>query len=476
MILKRNFFFYLLPSILASLIGFITVPLSTYFLEPKDFGVYAILAAIVIPLSALASTGTSWVISSHYFQVPEAERKILTFNILFLDLCSKFMWILVFWLLAPLILPLIVKDFLPEYIFFFRLVLVSTLLSSFTASATYFLVMQKRAAAHALVEIAGPVTALVALALCFFTFQLKTESLFFAPLAAEILSLIISLCVLYRSMDFVFQKKWLSAVMRVGLPSIPYDIVGLIYNAADKYFIQRWINLSSLGIFSHSTSYRGIFNLGFKAFNRTYAPNALEIFSAHASPAGLRTPLKRWFGLIGIVGTFVALFSFEVVSMLTHGKFIAAASLVPLWFLLVVLATYGTTYMQFLLAQKKSTYLIVSGTLISAISIGIVGFSIFYFGLLGAVVGTLISNLCIQLSYVIYARKIGAPSMGELDFFVITLLLLCIHLLNQYFHLDLGARIIAFFLFSGIITIYSGLLGVLKEYCKKMVSYVTHAT
>jgi len=46
--------------------------------------------------------------------------------------------------------------------------------------------------------------------------------------------------------------------------------------------------------------------------------------------------LKKWFGLLGIGGLFFSLFSYEIVNVLTHGKFVGAAYLIPIWFLLLL--------------------------------------------------------------------------------------------------------------------------------------------
>lgn len=430
---RKNFFYYLLPSIVSGTIGLGILPITTYFLEPADFGVYALLAAMVMPVSSFSSTGAVWVLGAHFFKVDETGRKKLLFNILFVDLVSKFFWLSLFWFLTPLVLKLAVAQYELTYTLFFRLVLISILLNAFGAAISAIFIYQRRARVHALVEIIGPIIGALTTIFCLGVLKLQTISLFIGPLAAEICSVSIALVFIWRYLMFNINKQLVKEVIKIGLPAMPLELLTLLNNIADRFFIQKWFNMSILGIYAHSLNYKSVFSLGLKSFSRIYCPHVLEKFSKNESIAELSALIKKWLGLVGLAGIFVTLFSYEIVNVLTHGKFVAAVPLIPLWYLIVVFATYGLTYLQYLLVHKKNVYMTISGAIITVFSIGMTALFIYKFGLIGAVVSALVSSLLIQFSLKWYAKKNGCPEVGNREFLLTTLGLLLIYAINMQF-------------------------------------------
>lgn len=463
---RKNFFYYLLPSIISGAIGILVLPITTYYLDPKDFGVYAILSALVMPVVALSSTGAGWVLGGNFYRAQGDDNKRMLFNLLFFDFIFKFCWIAVLWFLSPVILPLIVNGYEVSYNFFFKMSLLSILISSFTASISFFLVLQRRAAIHSLVEIIGPLSGALITIVCLSIFKYTTISLFLGPLVAEILSAMVGLWCVRHHIKLELSYKWFKEIVHVGLPAIPLDLIGLLTNISDKYFVQRWLNLSTLGIYSHSVNYKSIFSLTFKAFNRTYAPKALEHFSMQTDANNLKYGLGKWLGLAGLAGVFIALFSTEIVNILSHGKFIQAAPLVPLWFLIIFSYAFGTTYQQFLFAHKKSLYLTISGVIVGLFSILMVGLGVYAFGMLGAVVASLLANFITQCTFKIYARKLGCISIGDRDIFTLALFIFSMYLLNLFVGFDLVWRVAMWILLSVAVVYQYKLLATVRRQFK----------
>ena len=51
----------------------------------------------------------------------ESGRKELLFNLLLANLGMKTVWVGIFWLLSPLVLPHLIRDYRPEYQQYFRI-------------------------------------------------------------------------------------------------------------------------------------------------------------------------------------------------------------------------------------------------------------------------------------------------------------------------------------------------------------------
>ena len=91
---ERSFFWFLAPTVLQSVAGIcVMMPVTTYYLDPADIGVAAILTALAMPIVPLASTGDSWVLSTHWHRSSVAGRRDLLFNLLIANLSLKVFWV-----------------------------------------------------------------------------------------------------------------------------------------------------------------------------------------------------------------------------------------------------------------------------------------------------------------------------------------------------------------------------------------------
>lgn len=445
--MKKNFFYYLLPSVVIGILStFIMVPVTTYYLEPKDFGIFAIVNAIVMPIGPLSSTGVTWVLAGNYYKIEEKERNTLLFNLLVLDFVLKFFWVMVFWFLSSWLLPVIIKDFENQYLLYFKIILISVLLTALWPTTSYFIILQQKGKLHAMFEIIPWLCGAIATIVSLSVFNLKTLALFLNPLFSGLVSFLIGLWYIKNYIKPAIVKRWMIEIFKVGMPSIPANLVEMLTNISDRFFIQKWLNLSELGIYSHSLSYKTVFTMGTKAFSRSFIPSLLKAFSTNASTDKIERQLKNWYGLLGIAAVFVTLFSYEIVNILTHGKFVGAAPLVPIWFFLVLSFTYGISGSQFLFVQKKNQFMMYSGIITGMIFIPITAFSIYKFGLFGAVISIVLSNFCIQVVRTIYAKKLGGKNLGKRYFVLVTVLMFGVYLLNGLFNLSFFTKILILFL------------------------------
>jgi O-antigen/teichoic acid export membrane protein len=471
--MQKNFLYYLLPSIVTGgLSVFIMIPVTTYYLNPKDFGVFAILNAITMPIGPLSSTGANWVLAGNYFKISDGEKGALVFNILLLDLLLKLFWVVLFLVVAPLLLPIIIKDFEPRYTDYFMLVLVSILLTAFWPTISYFIVLQQRARLHTFFEISQWVSGALVIVICLTFLKMTTITLFLGPIAAGMASLLLGFWYMRSYVRPSLSRKWISEVFRFGLPTIPSNFFEMLSNFADRYFVQRWISLSQLGIYSHSMNYRDVFKMGSRAFIRSYIPSAIEAYSKKLDTSDLAYKLKTWYGLLAVSGLFATLFSYEIVNTLTHGKFTAAAALVPIWFLMVFSLAYGVPYTQFLLVQKKNIFMVYSGIAIGIVSIGVTAFSIYEFGILGAVFSIVLSNFAIQLSRRIYAEKLGCGVIAEKEFFSAIALLLGVYLGNALVDLTIIEKAGVWILLAVPVAYFYGLIAIIKTFGHKVYDYL----
>ena len=151
--MDRSFLWFLLPTLLQTLIGVgVMVPVTTYYLDPADLGTVAILTALAMLVTPLATTGDNWVLSTYWHATPEAGRKELLFNLLLANLGMKTLWVAVFWSLSPFLLPHLIRDYRPEYEQYFGLVLLGLLAGTLWGTLSPLMVIERAPISHAINE------------------------------------------------------------------------------------------------------------------------------------------------------------------------------------------------------------------------------------------------------------------------------------------------------------------------------------
>jgi O-antigen/teichoic acid export membrane protein len=441
----RNFNFYLLPSIIRGVFGIlIIVPLTTYYLDPKDFGIIAIITALTTPIGPLASSGCAWVLGGNYFKLDDHSRRILLFNLLFVDFILKTTWVFIFWVGAKWILAFVITDYKPEYSVYFSFSLLGVWLGTFSPTVSQLIILQEKAVFHAGIEMLKWIARVVTIIFCLACFNMGLKTLIIAPIVENAVSLFVEIFVIYKNSKIQISRQWITEVVKVGLPSIPSNLSETIGKIADRYFIKTWLSLASLGIYSHSQTYMNMFKLFIKAFQKTIFPDAVLSFSKESSVDSerLKRILTIFLWVIVLVGIMLILFSYEAVDALTHGKFVAAAPLIPLWFLIVFSQIYGMLYGNYLITNKKNRFLMISMSTTSIFFIGITALCVYFLGLYGATVSIVASNFTVQLWGRIVSAGMGCPVSFELHFWMGLALYIMIYLINWMIDIPLSLKVI----------------------------------
>lgn len=430
----RGFSLYLLAPSTEAVVGFLVmVPVTTYYLSTEDFGVVAIITALVAPIGPLASSGSAWVISANYYKLKKRDFGELLFNVAVFDLLLRLVWVVVYWALAQWLLDVLIEDFREEHVRYFNYVLASFLLGSFTPMVLHLLVLQERALNHCTFEFLRFTSAVLTTLVCLIWLQLGVVSLFISPLVSNLVVLPLTLWVIVRNSNARISLGRMREIVRVGLPALPTALAETLGKSGDRYFIQKFLSLSQLGIYNHAEGYTRVFNLFIRAVGNTLSPRVLRDFSNGEVELSEDNSflIGQLLWMVLAAGVILTLMTHDVIDLLTHGKFVAAAPIVPLWFLLVFSRVYGMLYSCYLMSQKQSRVLMMSVTVPSLLFLAVTGVGVYYFGVYGAVASIISSNLAMHLWRRWSATRLGCRIHLDGRFLIALSAYLSIYLLVQ---------------------------------------------
>jgi O-antigen/teichoic acid export membrane protein len=451
--MRKNFLHYFYPSILKGVVSlFIVIPVSTFYLEPKDFGIIGIITVFSHLVAPFSSVAVGWVLGGNFYKISEDEKKNLIFNALVVGVMLRLFWVSLFASAGFYLLPKLIKAYQPIFLSFFLIFLVAELLNSIWEVVYYVIVLQKRGAIYAFLDITQLLGHTLVLVLCLVILHLKTISLALANLGSALGGFIFSMVYIRKYISWRFNLKWIKETLRFTLPIIPLNVFETISNSIDRFFIERLLNLSQLGIYTHSLGYRKMFMLPLKAFSKTYAPEVIEALSSGNQINDIgrsKIFFEKWIGLLGISGVGIVLFSREIINILTHGKFVQAAAIVPLWFILILVHSLGVPYTQFFFVHKKMKFVIISELILGLISWGMILLGVLHFGLIGATLAIILYYFTLNLLKKIYAVQQGCSNLEGKGLWIVLGTLLGLIILKTPL-LPLPFKLGLFAIFSGL--------------------------
>lgn len=445
----------------------IMVPITTYYLNPEDFGVVAIIMALLAPLLPLTGSGSTWVLSGNYFKINSSEKKELIFNIAVMSIALKLFWIITFYLLSDWLLKNFINDFRPEFSRYFYIAVIASALNVFSPLVMQLLVLRKNANLYVVLSLLRYFIIIGTMSFCLIYLKMDVITLFIAPCIASLILFFIEIYLIFRNCRIKYNKRWITEVVKVGFPSIPSSLAETLSKISDRYFIERWLDFFQLGIYTHSQKYTDPIKKFRSAFSQTIASDSLKAFSDNDLELiqSLVKLVKQIFRLFFVGGVILILFSSEVVNILTHGKFIESAPLIPLAYCIIFCNLYGELYTQFLIAKKETYTLMKSMLFTSLIFIIITATSVFYFGIYGATLSIVTSNLCIHLWRAKHASRLGLKIQISAYFLVGFIIYFIIYLAFQLLPLPLLFKIVfcTFLLISYILVEKNQLLRIFSK-------------
>lgn len=462
---ESHYALYLLPSIVQGGAAIMLVPITTSFLEPADFGVFALVAAITLPVKAFAATGAQWVIGGNYFHVEGAERRTLVFNVLAADLALRSLLILLVYLMGEPILRAVVTEYHPAYLGYLHLALAATWAGSLWPTVSFLLTLQGRPRRFALLSLIQIAANIVVTVTCLVLGQ-GVKSLFLALLITNLISLVFEVATVWSSVIFSVKVRWLREIFGTGMHATPGGLAEMVNNMVDKVVIQRFAGIGILGLYSHSLLYQAIFKMFTSALSSTLTPHSLQIFSRDLDTAPVERTLSWWYGMLAVMGVGVALFADELVNMLTHGKFAGSAPLVGIWYLLVFSTSHGIPYATFLMARKRKRALMYTQLVPTLLGIGLMVAGAYYYGMAGAAWVILLTNVSIQVARRLVAQRDGYQGIAERKFVEALAIYLGTWILDTLFHWPFWAEAVIFVVVVPLLIfrfkLVSGLAGILS--------------
>jgi O-antigen/teichoic acid export membrane protein len=409
MSLKLHLSLYLAPSIIRGVIVLaVIVPLITGYLEATDFGVVALVSAVIGILASFSSISPAWVLGAAYYNVEYSEYKKIVFTCAVIEFLLRVVMGVLAISFASYFLPFIFEPLDEVYYFYFTIALIAFCADSFWPLISSMLVIEKNAILFSYMELFR-ISINLLIVIYVLEFVDTKQLAFYMPAAiSAFLLMLFTLYLLKSRMTMCFDIKLFKRCFKIGLPSIPGNVSQVLTNSTDNFAVQ-WFGggLSQVGLYSHSKAYGGIFLMVTKSFFRVFRSEILNIFSNNSKTEQLQSVISNWLYMFAIAGIGLGLVIEPMLNLLTNGKLTNASLLVIFWYSGMLISFFGYVYTQFLISKEMTLIIMWIQIVTNTLSLLLLFSGGFLFGIYGVAVGAIVGMFLNQMARSVFSQGRG---------------------------------------------------------------------
>jgi O-antigen/teichoic acid export membrane protein len=365
---------YAVITILQKAVGFILLPLYTFYLSPSDYGITGLVTSLTGILSVLFTLSLNAAISRFYFDYRDDEDilrefwgTIVTFILVNSIIVSTVLLLFKDYLIMPFMKGI---NFYP-YIFIGILTIIVTPVYTIYQS---ILQTKQEAIKYSINNSLFFVLTVILNILLIVVFKLGALGMLLASFLTGIVFAIYTVYNLLHNKLIVLtiKKKYLFDALKYSMPLIPHLMSGLIASFVSKIFLNTQQSISYVGLFNIGSQFLLIIDTIQMSVNDAYIPWYYDLMSKgkeeHYKVIQFADFLLKINCLIGLA--FV-LFTKEIVQIITRPAYLLAWVVVPVMVIAYQVRGIYLFHVNTLFYNKRATKFIfiatLSGNLISIV-------------------------------------------------------------------------------------------------------------
>lgn len=320
---------YAIGNILPQIASFSLLPVYTAYLTPSEFGIVSSMTLLQAFLVIFMTLAIERAVYRVYFDYEESKRKeylgTITISLL---ICSIFVACIYLFVIDNLLNQAF--ESIPFYPYYVYMILIS-FFSVFSLTPKIYYQVEEKPGKYVIIALLYTCTDL-GLRILFISIDSDgARGQLLAMLIASIVFVPLYLIIIFKNFNLNFNKAMFFNSMKFSLPMIPSLLCAWVMNLSDRVFIERYLSLDDVGIYSLGYKIGQVVLMIGSAFLIGYNPIFYKI--ANSNEANSKDLLRIYNTIfmisISLVAFMVAFFSSEAIS-LADRKYSQAQYVVPL--------------------------------------------------------------------------------------------------------------------------------------------------
>lgn len=332
----KDFFIYGIASVLSKIIAVFLMPVYTSVLTREEYGAMALIVSCKGIIDLFSNLNIHSGIARDYYEKDVNRSRLVStgfYSILTLSISILCMLIITrnFWTELVLELP-------QKYDFAFLLMLLSIPAGSILS---YFSILTRFKKKPILYTIGSLIQILIQISISVIgvvVLRYGIVSVFVGVLIAELFGIIYFAFINREYIELSFEWEYLKRALLYAIPTLPAILAGWIDTSVGQIFINKYVSMEDLGVYSIALQFASIFTLISIGLNNTWGPFLYENYTKE----GFKKQVNDLFTIIvlglTIVSVTISLLSKELVLLLSNPSYINAAEYIVL--LCIPMAVY----------------------------------------------------------------------------------------------------------------------------------------
>ena len=332
----KDFFIYGIASVLSKIIAIFLMPIYTSVLTREEYGAMALIVSCKGIIDLFSNLNIHSGIARDYYEKDVNRSRLVStgfYSILTLSISILCILIITrnFWTDSVLELP-------QKYDFAFLLMLLSIPAGSILS---YFSILTRFKKKPILYTIGSLIQILVQISISVIgvvVLRYGIVSVFVGVLIAELFGIIYFAFINREYIELSFEWKYLKRALLYAIPTLPAILAGWIDASVGQIFINKYVSMEDLGVYSIALQFASVFTLISIGLNNTWGPFLYENYTKE----GFKKQVNDLFIIIvlglTIVSVSISLLSKELVLLLSNPSYINAAEYIVL--LCIPMAVY----------------------------------------------------------------------------------------------------------------------------------------
>lgn len=408
--LKNTFFknslLYTVGSMVTPLIGFIMLPVYTRSFTTEEYGVLTTIQTLVGMLQFILLLSLQSAVTRFYYDHlnnPEKQREYLGTIYLFVLVFSSLIGLLLLIFSAP-IGTLLFKN-IPINPFYYYLLCLSWVTALLTLPMTLLRVKEK-AGLYVLINLLKALFIMGTTIILVVFMDYGVESVLFSQIVITSVVMLVMFVMQSKSLRLSMNIKYLLQSLAFSIPLLPHVASSWIISSADRIILEKYVDISDIGIYSLAVQVSLVLSLFYNSVNRALVPRYTKLKKEGLhDDAGRLLKIFNYlviiFGLISIPVAMVGL------SYLIPSNYNGAISFLPLLLIAQIISGLYFIPAAKLFYVKKTKIVATSSVISASISVLVCLTTAPYIGVYSAIISSFLSEFVRLLIVYRYSKKIN---------------------------------------------------------------------
>ncbi len=397
---------YSLGNLLNKAVGFLLIPFYTHYLTTADYGTLELLDLSVTLIGLLLNMWMNASLVRHYYEYEDDKNRneVVSTALIATSIAAALVSAAsLFW--ARGISTLILKS--PEFYAFVRIIALNLFFTCVNSVSFSYLRAKQKSSAVVVMNTVSLVTGLTLNIYFLAVMKSGVVGILYSSLISNALVTTGLTILTVRQVELHFDGVKLKAIAAFGLPLILTSFSAFELNFADRFFLQHYSNVSTVGIYA--LGYKFGYMLSFlliQPFMMIWGARMYEIAKRPDAGAVFSRIIAYFTLLMCAVALAMSLFIKDVISIVASAGFHEAYKVVPAVALAYVF--YGMSYyfQTGVYVSKKTGYLGLMGVICAAANVGLNFLLIPRYAAMGAAWATALSFLLMAIVAYLFSQRV----------------------------------------------------------------------